>query len=529
MSLLIPTAPSVVAVTLVVAASDSLDPTRADYQCTGVNDHVEIQAALDALPATGGEVKLLDGTYNVEATINLDFNQTLRGCGRNTILTTSTTNLIFLSAVGGAGTEKTGIVIADLQIDGGAGSISDCGIYFEYVDYSFIQDVYSRRHNASPGGIILCGIYLENSDFNQIVNNTCQGNGNFGIYLLVGNNNTVSGNICQGNAWSGIYFLGNLNTGSGNVCQDNDQNGISIGGNNNSIVSNICQGNGLSGIYLSNSVTNIITSNTCQENNINGIYLTFSSNNNVISSNTCQGNNDHGIRLESSDHNAIVSNTCTENSQAISNNYDDISLSLSDYNNIQGNTCRAGALDNKPRYGINISDASCDGNLVTNNNLYNDGFGTAAFNDAGTGTKLAVYVVPFSDGSDYQDSGFLIDADTEYARAWLRLPPEVQQVVRIKIYARAVAASGTTMALEINVNGGADNEAFNTHATAAPNTPSTSTNFAADDVIYWTLTSAEIVALVGGDSIEIKVLHEAANAGGVTTDAYLRTVEIEYQ
>ena len=37
--------------TLVVAANDSLHKNMADYVCDGVADQVEIQAALDALPA----------------------------------------------------------------------------------------------------------------------------------------------------------------------------------------------------------------------------------------------------------------------------------------------------------------------------------------------------------------------------------------------------------------------------------------------------------------------------------------------
>ncbi|MBA7590849.1 hypothetical protein ES708_32990 [subsurface metagenome] len=123
----------------------------------------------------------------------------------------------------------------------------------------------------------------------------------------------------------------------------------------------------------------------------------------------------------------------------------------------------------------------------------------------------------------------MIDLGADTARAWLILPLEVQVVIKLKIYARAVDPSGTTMALEINVNGGASNEAYTTHATAAPNTPSTTTNFAADDVIFWELSSAEIVALNAGDSIQVVVLHEAANDGGIETDAYIRTVEIEYQ
>jgi len=73
--------------TLIVAASDSLYPQRADYQCDGVNDNVEIQAALDALPAGGGSVGLLEGRFNIAAKIELNDNfQVLNGCGWSTNL-----------------------------------------------------------------------------------------------------------------------------------------------------------------------------------------------------------------------------------------------------------------------------------------------------------------------------------------------------------------------------------------------------------------------------------------------------------
>lgn len=55
--------------TFVVAASNSLNKARADYVCDGVDDQVEIQAALDALPDTGGEVALTEGTFNISAPI----------------------------------------------------------------------------------------------------------------------------------------------------------------------------------------------------------------------------------------------------------------------------------------------------------------------------------------------------------------------------------------------------------------------------------------------------------------------------
>jgi parallel beta-helix repeat protein len=58
---------------VLVAASDS--PDAADYKCDGTSDDVQIQAAIDALPANGGEVVLLPGTYNITATIKIRVEQ----------------------------------------------------------------------------------------------------------------------------------------------------------------------------------------------------------------------------------------------------------------------------------------------------------------------------------------------------------------------------------------------------------------------------------------------------------------------
>lgn len=587
--------------TIVVAASNSSLQSRAqaDYVCDGVNDQVEIQAALDALPATGGEVKLLEGTYNVEDTVWLNSNQTLKGCGWNTILTTSTADVIFLIAPGGGpGAELTGIVIADLQIDGGVGYVSDCGIYFNYVNYSIIRNVYSRRH-ASGTGTNLEGIYLVDSNFNQIVNNTCQEN-YAGIEIDYGCNNTIVGNTCQGNFLSGIvlYLLSSNNTITGNTCQGGGGSGIELNtlSNGNTVSGNTCQGNGAMSIRIFESNDNTITGNTCRGNN-GGIYLD-TSNHNTVSGNTCQGNGADGIYLLDGNNNTVTGNTFVENGQLGDNTYDNICLNFSSYNLILGNLCRAptvgttlttgesagatnihvtdttgfevgngvvldlgGANEEyhritliaagapglitidaplandqgagetidmpEARYGINIVDNSCTENVVKENDLYDSGK-TAAFNDAGIGTKLAVYVVPFSDGFDPQDSGFLIDADTEYARAWLRLPDKVVQVVRMKVYARSVALEADKMRGEFVIYGGADNEAYNVHNGSVANHPSTSANFAADDVIFWTIVTAGVLALLGGDSVEVKVLHEAAGGADCATNAYLRTVEIGY-
>ncbi|WP_214040963.1 CARDB domain-containing protein [Methanoculleus sp.] len=75
----------------IVAASDSsaADKASADYICDGVNDHVEIQAALNALPSSGGVVLLTSGTYNCAGVIAPKASSTLMGEGE------SETNLVF--------------------------------------------------------------------------------------------------------------------------------------------------------------------------------------------------------------------------------------------------------------------------------------------------------------------------------------------------------------------------------------------------------------------------------------------------
>lgn len=71
--------------TLTVAASDSteLSKTKADYVCDGIDDHIEILAALAAVP-DGGTVVLSDGVFNCAGVIAPETGTTLRGQGPDT-------------------------------------------------------------------------------------------------------------------------------------------------------------------------------------------------------------------------------------------------------------------------------------------------------------------------------------------------------------------------------------------------------------------------------------------------------------
>ena len=294
-----------------------------------------IQTGIDLLPATGAEVKLLDGTYNIATAIVPDSSQTLKGCGRNTILTATTADLHIIQCYGSSGSEKTGVLICDLCVDGNAGGeTNDIGIDWYYVDNSIIRNCWVQDNGEE-------GIYLEDCDGNIISHNFCTGNTNDGIQAAICTNNTISINVCQNNTRYGIYV-------NGNNTEDK-----------NTITANTCSGNS-NGIYLCDSESDVVQSNICTGNSESGIIATCGNHNCSFIANLSQDNGYYGIQLQSSNNMLVLGNTCTENSQDATNTYDDILLSGVAYSMVTNNICRAGDETNKPRYGINISDAACD-------------------------------------------------------------------------------------------------------------------------------------------------------------------------
>ena len=69
--------------TLTVAGvgATAISQAQADYVCNGTNDEVEIQAAVNALPAQGGKI-LMVGTFDLEATITAGSLVAFEGVGR---------------------------------------------------------------------------------------------------------------------------------------------------------------------------------------------------------------------------------------------------------------------------------------------------------------------------------------------------------------------------------------------------------------------------------------------------------------
>ena len=85
-------------VSFIIAASNSAAQGKriADYVCDGTADDVQIQAAINALPAGGGKVSLLEGAYTLASIVSRAIdNVAVEGCGESTYLANDASTFIF--------------------------------------------------------------------------------------------------------------------------------------------------------------------------------------------------------------------------------------------------------------------------------------------------------------------------------------------------------------------------------------------------------------------------------------------------
>lgn len=105
---------------IVIAASNSRSTKDADYVCDGVADNVEIQAAINLVNAAPGKgtVRLLDGTFNLAATLSIPpgVGLALVGSGWGTVLKNN--NATNQYAITFAGPGETRARFSDLTVDG---------------------------------------------------------------------------------------------------------------------------------------------------------------------------------------------------------------------------------------------------------------------------------------------------------------------------------------------------------------------------------------------------------------------------
>lgn len=117
-------------ITLTIGVEKVYAAGTPDYTCDGVDDNVQLQQALDALPSGGGKLVILSGQYNLSATPTRAINNVvIQGSGDATYITYNASSPVFTAGgndwefrnfrtdAGGVSTgSTTGWVVSDVKV-----------------------------------------------------------------------------------------------------------------------------------------------------------------------------------------------------------------------------------------------------------------------------------------------------------------------------------------------------------------------------------------------------------------------------
>lgn len=373
--------------TFVVGPSSNSDSAGYDYVTDGVNDQVQVQQAVDALPANGGTVLLREGTYRFDAAngedgVSVIFdNAIVRGMGYGTII----------RAMDGAGITPSSLfsisgnaALVDMQIDGNdSGGASCLALVVVSGDNVVISGCFFSDEVAiSTGTVVINGDYvsIEHCFFSTITAGIVANSGNsisisncffsptnVGTGCIDGGNLFVSVTSCQfvlPDLYAGVAIFG-VETATGNtILVNGNVNGCDLFSSCYTVDSNYVDCGGTftadTGSYVVSAATNV------SNNYIRGGKLSaFISSGSVISNNYLLGSAAHGI-IVANDNTIVSGNRIISVGQATTDTYYSIAISTNaDHCVINGNVCTNIAA-NKPKYVINEG-SGCDSNIITSN------------------------------------------------------------------------------------------------------------------------------------------------------------------
>lgn len=454
--------------------AESCVPGGTDY--SGTNVQTIIQNAIDALTSgrAADEKVVIKGDMTVPGKIYVPSHTIIDIQGTLTLADNVNDNMFqnFKDLVGNTRTEQVTFIHGRLE-GNRANQTTGSLIYLDDVMGCQISDITLR--NAKQAGAWIRDCW----GFGWLIDRCQIQMGSPGIYMYNCNGINITNSGFDSNTTAGLDIAGGVIRIAGNTVENGSADGIILRANsfNNLLENNYIESNAGYGVQMVGTAGSKIRNTVLQGNHIN--------------LNRTDNASDLNVRIEHAYNTKIRDNYFLNCTTSISNTATSDSLRL---------------LGNHP----------LDTNFIS---------------DAGTNTWFPSVIAPFVDGTACEDSGWDIDAVGEYARAFAILPSDLIKIHQIKIYGRSMVLEADAMRLEIIMNGGADNEAYNTEAISIVDKASTSTNFAADDIVYWVLTAtddSDIGDLAAGDSVEIKVLGEDAGGADCTTDCRFRTVQIEY-
>jgi len=501
----------------VVGFNSNLSGRENYFLCDGTADDVQIQAALDYLTAgrTWKETVILEeGMYNVVASIDIPSYTVLEVRGR---IEKGFVGNVFTVA-GTIGTHRTDIEVKGGIYDGNDGIYADANSFFypTYTDrMSFIGlefiDVhdYGIRTNAGTTTDILvtecyatgcAGLcHMDIVTIFRVINNSCYHN-DIDIRVSGGREGLVNGNVVIGDesVGGGITLVGNSR-----YCE---------------VIGNSVAQKGLEGIAVEQSDYCSVIGNTLFKNFGGGIkswdcnYNLFEGN--LLIDNYCQ------VPLGPGSDAPLAAQLAIYNADPAHQSY---------YNVVRGNYIIAtGDFAPVPEYGIGEFMEGAAGPVNFNTYFDNrmDGHSVSPILIVGADTILRTMVIPFVNGNEATDHGYLIDAVGEIARTYFLLKTEIQWVWKLKVDAISRVLEADSMMCQFAIWGGTENNPFNQHDCTAT-WASRTANFAANDVIIWERLLC-VTNFLPEESISVRAVHAAADAANCETNADFRSVTIAY-
>ncbi len=256
---------------LVISTKNHSRKEKADFVCLGNNDQDPINEAIRSLPAEGGEITLLAGTYSITKPLEpIRNNLTISGIARDAVVIRASRDLqagIIQDLTPTLESPRIGLTIRDLTLDGSLmkkdGNVFNKGIYIVYLRRALIENV--NVYNTGSTGI---GVdFLFDSVIRNNIVEKCgfpaAETGNAGIGIGTGGSKdeplVITGNHVSGCGLAGIMLeVQHPNSGAflnhivaNNVIRQNHQFGILMRGLRRTLIStNIVISNWKDGIRL---------------------------------------------------------------------------------------------------------------------------------------------------------------------------------------------------------------------------------------------------------------------------------------
>lgn len=271
-----------------------------DYLCDGIDDQVEINAAIQALSDYGGEIKVLDGEYHLTDAIIADKNN-LRLCG-------SGKGTIFKRYYNSSSNDN-GLIYFD-------GSTKRQNHYHQFYE-NFLIDGNSESYNTGSG-LVIKGTYTNperGSEDISISNVSSYNNSGYGIAVIYAKKVSIIGNVI-------------VNNGMG-ICVDNTESTVVAG--------NTVTGGTSYGISLDSTADAAITGNTIVD--ISSQAIVSYGKRCTVCGNTIINAGRYGVYGYSSKTSAIVGNTIVKEDSYTSSQYSIYLGSSSEKNIVVGNIC----------------------------------------------------------------------------------------------------------------------------------------------------------------------------------------------